>query len=273
VGAEAVRVDLLDAQAVRRAVAAVRPDAVVHQATALAGKSLAGKLDAVFAETNRLRTAGTDALIDAAVTAGVGRFVAQSFAPYRPVRHGGMVKGEDDPIDAEGAQGTHETFAAMAHLDRAVIAAGGIALRYGGFYGDPDNALVAAIRRRMVPVVGTGDGFMSFVHLDDAASATVLALEGGQPGIYNIVDDEPAPLREWLPALAAVVGARPPRRFPAWVARLVAGQDAVDMATTTRGSSNAKAKRELGWTLRYPSWRTGFAAAYGTGLASRRAAG
>jgi nucleoside-diphosphate-sugar epimerase len=262
-GAQAVPLDLLDPTSVTRAVLAAHPDAVIHQATALAGKSFAGSLDSVFAETNRLRTVGTDALLAAARSTGVRRIVAQSFAPYRYVPQGGMVKGEEDPVDGRGSKGTEVTFAAMAHLDRVVTEAGGIALRYGGFYGDADNALVVAVRKRMYPVVGSGAGVMSFVHLEDAASATALALENGRPGIYNVVDDEPAPLRDWLPALAEVLHAKPPRHVPAWLARLVAGRAAVEMAMATRGASNAKAKRELGWRLRFPSWRQGFPAAYG----------
>ena len=262
-GAEAVLLDLLDAAAVREAVLAAKPDAVIHQATALTG-GFSRKLDKTFAQTNRLRTEGTDALLDAAREAGVSLFVAQSFAPYRYAREGGMVKTEDDPLVAAPAKGTEQTFAAMAHLDKVVTGAGGIALRYGGFYGDAGNPLLKPVRRRLFPIIGSGEGVMSYVHLDDAASATVAALEHGQGGIYNIVDDDPAPLREWLPVLASVVGAKPPRHMPAWLARLVAGEDAVNMGTSSRGASNAKAKRELGWTLRYPSWRQGFAACYGS---------
>jgi nucleoside-diphosphate-sugar epimerase len=271
-GAEAVALDLLDAAAVRAAVLAAEPDAIIHQATALAG-GFSRKLDKTFAQTNRLRTEGTDALLAAAREAGVSLFVAQSFAPYRYAREGGMVKTEDDPLVAVPAKGTEQTFAAMAHLDEAVTGAGGIALRYGGFYGDAANPLLKPVRRRLFPIIGNGEGVMSYVHLDDAATATVAALERGQGGIYNIVDDDPAPLREWLPVLASVLGAKPPRHLPAWLARLVAGEDAVNMGTSSRGASNAKAKRELGWTLRYPSWRQGFVAAYGSAPAQVRNAG
>ncbi len=271
-GAEAVALDLLDATAVRAAVLAAKPDAIIHQATALAG-GFSRKLDKTFAQTNRLRTEGTDALLAAARDAGVSLFVAQSFAPYRYAREGGMVKTEDDPLIAVPAKGTEQTFAAMAYLDKAVTGAGGIALRYGGFYGDAGNPLLKPVRRRLFPIIGNGEGIMSYVHLDDAASATVAALEHGQGGIYNIVDDDPAPLREWLPVLASVLGAKPPRHLPAWLARLVAGEDAVNMGTSSRGASNAKAKRGLGWTLRYPSWRQGFAAAYGSAPAQVRNAG
>jgi nucleoside-diphosphate-sugar epimerase len=262
-GAEAISLNLLDAAAVRKAVLDTKPEAIIHEATALAGAGLSRKLDKTFAPTNRLRTEGTDALLAAAAQAGVQRFVAQSFAPYRYVREGGMVKTEDDPLDPAPPKGTEQTFAAMAYLDQAVTGAGGIALRYGGFYGNPDDQLLKPVRRRLMPVIGSGEGCMSFIHLDDAAAATVLALERGGAGIYNIVDDEPAPLRLWLPAMAAAAGAKPPRHMPAWLARLVAGEDGVRMGTQTRGASNAKAKRELGWTLRYPSWRQGFPAAYG----------
>jgi 2-alkyl-3-oxoalkanoate reductase len=262
-GAEAISLNLLDAAAVRKAVLDTKPEAIIHEATALAGAGFSRKLDKTFAQTNRLRTEGTDALLAAAAQAGVQRFVAQSFAPYRYVREGGMVKTEDDPLDPAPPKGTEHTFGAMAHLDEAVTRAGGIALRYGGFYGSPDDQLLKPVRRRLMPVIGSGEGYMSFIHLDDAAAATVLALELGEAGIYNIVDDEPAPLRQWLPAMASAAGAKPPRHMPAWLARLVAGEDGVRMGTQTRGASNAKAKRELGWTLRYPSWRQGFPAVYG----------
>jgi 2-alkyl-3-oxoalkanoate reductase len=262
-GAEAISLNLLDAAAVRKAVLDTKPEAIIHEATALAGAGFSRKLDKTFAQTNRLRTEGTDALLAAAAQAGVPRFVAQSFAPYRYVREGGMVKTEDDPLDPAPPKGTEHTFGAMAHLDEAVTRAGGIALRYGGFYGSPDDQLLKPVRRRLMPVIGSGEGYMSFIHLDDAAAATVLALELGEAGIYNIVDDEPAPLRQWLPAMASAAGAKPPRHMPAWLARLVAGEDGVRMGTQTRGASNAKAKRELGWTLRYPSWRQGFPAVYG----------
>jgi 2-alkyl-3-oxoalkanoate reductase len=264
-GARPVELNLLDAAAVRRAVVQAKPDAIVHQATALANRRLSRKLDRTFAETNRLRTEGTGALLAAAREAGVTRFVGQSFAPYRYARMGGWVKTEDDPLDDAPAAGTGETFAAMAYLDQAVTGAGGIALRYGGFYGNSDDPQVKMVRKRWFPVIGNGEGVMSFVHLDDAARATVIALEHKGPGIFNIVDDDPAALREWLPVLANVLGAKPPRHFPAWLARLIAGQDAVNMGTQTRGASNTKAKNELGWELRYPSWREGFVAAYASG--------
>lgn len=260
-GAQMVALDLLDAAAVRQAVAGARPDAIVHEATALASGGFSRKLDKTFAQTNRLRTAGTDALLAAAGEAGVGRFVAQSFAPFRYARQGGLVKTEEDPLDPNPPKGAHETNAAMAHVDRVVPGFGGIALRYGGFYGDPGDQLARMVRRRRYPLIGDGAGVTSWIHLDDAAAATVLALYHDGPAIYNIVDDEPAATSEWLPALAEALGARPPRHVPAWAVRMLAGEDAVMGATRSRGASNARAKRDLGWTLRYPTWRTGFAAA------------
>jgi nucleoside-diphosphate-sugar epimerase len=263
-GAEPVELDLLDARAVRRAVLEAKPEAIVHQATALTNARFGRSLDRSFAATNRLRTEGTDALLAAAREAGVGRFVAQSFASYRYAREGGPVKTEDDPLDPDPPAMARETNIAMSHLDEAVTNAGGIALRYGGFYGADNDGLVKPVRKRQFPIIGAGDGISSFIHLDDAAAATVLALQHDGAGIYNIVDDEPAPMREWLPALANALGAKPPRRVPVWLARLIAGKGMVMMAVGSRGASNAKAKRELGWTPRYSSWREGFPAAYGS---------
>jgi nucleoside-diphosphate-sugar epimerase len=262
-GAEPVVLDALDAEAVHDAVTAARPDAIVHEATSLTGLSDFKHVDRSFAQTNRLRTEGTDNLLAAAREAGVKKFVAQSNANHRYAREGGPVKSEDAPLDSEPVSAARESVAAMAHLDQVVTDAGGIALRYGIFYGDPDDALVETVRDRKFPVVGDGAGVWSFIHLDDAASATVLALEHDGPAVYNIVDDEPAPTREWLPEVARIVGAKPPQRFPRFLARLFAGEAPVVMATESRGASNAKAKRELGWKLRYPSWRQGFAARYG----------
>jgi nucleoside-diphosphate-sugar epimerase len=267
-GAESVVLDALDAPAVREAVAAAQPDAIVHQATALTGLSDFKHFDRSFAQTNRLRTEGTNNLLAAAREVGVGKFVAQSNANHRYVREGGPVKSEDDPLDSDPPASARESLAAMEHVDRAVTAAGGIALRYGIFYGDPDDGMVEAVRARKFPIVGDGAGVWSFIHLDDAAAATVLALEHDGPAVYNIVDDEPAPTSVWLPELARIVGAKPPQRFPRLLARLFAGEVPVVMATESRGASNAKAKRELGWTLRYPSWRQGFAAVYATEAAS-----
>jgi nucleoside-diphosphate-sugar epimerase len=261
-GANPMALDLLDARAVRKAVLENMPDAIVHQATALSNLRDFKHFDRSFAQTNRLRTQGTDALLAAARDAGVRRFVAQSFASNRYERSGGPVKTERDPLDPTPPPAMRETDAAMRYLDQKVTQAGGVALRYGGFYGAPNDGLIEPVRKRMFPIVGAGDGVFSFIHLDDAAAATVLALEHDVHGIFNIVDDEPAPVREWLPVLAEALGAKPPRRVPRWLARLFAGEVAVTMATESRGASNAKAKRELGWTLRYPSWRQGFAAAY-----------
>lgn len=263
-GAEPIVLDLLDPRAVRTAILETEPEAIVHQATALADMRYSRRLDRTFAQTNRLRTEGTDALLAAAGEAGVRRFVAQSFASMRYERDGGPVKTEDDPLDPTPVATTSETNAAMRYLDETVTDAGGIALRYGGFYGAPNDGLLQPVRKRQFPIVGDGGGIFSFIHLDDAAAATVLALEHDGAAIYNIVDDEPAPVREWLPVLADVLGARPPRHFPRWLARLFGGEAAVVMGTESRGASNAKAKRELGWTLRHPSWRQGFAAAYGS---------
>jgi nucleoside-diphosphate-sugar epimerase len=228
-------------------------------------------LDKSFVQTNRLRTEGTDALLAAAREAGVERFVAQSFASARYERAGGWVKTEDDPLDQDPLPATRESNAAMRRLEEAVTGAGGIVLRYGVFYGADNDGLIEPLRKRQFPIVGTGAGMSSWIHLDDAAAGTVLALEHGRPGIYNIVDDDPAPVHEWLPVLAEALGAPPPRRVPVWLARLVAGSAAVMMGTESRGASNAKAKRELGWKLRHPSWREGFAATYRQPLEARSA--
>jgi 2-alkyl-3-oxoalkanoate reductase len=260
-GAEPLALDLLDARAVRGAVLEAAPEAIVHQATALANVRFGRSLDRAFAATNRLRTEGTDALLAAAREAGVRRFVAQSFASYRYAREGGPVKTEDDPLDPSPPASARETHAAMRYLDQVVTDAGGAALRYGGFYGAANDGLIGPVRKRQLPIVGDGGGISSFVHLDDAAAATVLALEHGAAGIFNIVDDEPAPARDWVPVLASALGAKPPRHVPGWLARLILGEG-LAMMTQSRGASNAKAKRELGWVLQYPSWREGFASAY-----------
>jgi nucleoside-diphosphate-sugar epimerase len=182
----------------------------------------------------------------------------------RYAREGGPVKTEEDPLDPAPLEGMRETMAALNYLEQAMTEAGGIALRYGGFYGAHDDALVEPVRKRRFPIVGDGGGFSSFIHLDDAAAATVLALEHEGPAIYNIVDDQPAPVREWLPVLANALGAKPPRNIPVWIAKVFAGEVGVMLGTEARGASNAKAKRELGWTPRYPSWRQGFADVYAT---------
>jgi nucleoside-diphosphate-sugar epimerase len=262
-GAESVVLDVLDAGAVRAAVAAARPDAIIYQATALTELNDFKHFDASFAATNRLRTEGIDNVLAAASATGAHRIIAQSYGQNRYARQGGPVKTEDDPLDSAPTAAARQTFAALAHLDEAVTGAGGIVLRYGNFYGDPGDRWPAIMRARKFPVVGDGSGVWSHIHLHDAAAATVLALEHDGPAVYNITDDEPAPIRVWLPELAKIVGARPPQHIPRLMARIFAGEVIVVMSTQARGAANAKAKRELGWTLRYPSWRQGFAAAYG----------
>jgi 2-alkyl-3-oxoalkanoate reductase len=262
-GAEPVALDLLDREAVLAAVRSAAPDAIVHEATALAGQTFSRNFDRTFAATNRLRREGTDALLAAAWDVGVRRVVAQSFASYRYAREGGPVKAEDDPLDPEPPRSMRNGFGALRHLEEAVASMDGIVLRYGAFYGDPDDGMLEPVRKGRFPIVGDGGGMTSFVHLEDAASATALAIEGAEPGIYNVCDDEPAPVRDWLPFMAQTIGAKPPRRVPAFLARLIAGEAAVLIATEARAASNAKARRELGWEPRYPSWRQGFPAVYG----------
>jgi len=256
-GAEGVVMDGLDAASVGEAVAAARPDAIVNQMTALsvahAGKPNLRKADRFFATTNRLRSEGIDHLLAAAEATGVSHVVAQGHASMNGIRTGGWVKTEEDPLEV--LEGTK----AINHLEDVVVRAGGAVLRYGGFYGPGAwDDQVKLVRKRLFPLVGGGTGYVSWVHVDDVASATVLAVEQKATGVFNIVDDEPAPVREWLPYLAQCAGAKPPRRVPTWLARLLAGEMAVGMMTQGRGFSNAKAKRELGWKLRYPSWRQGF---------------
>jgi nucleoside-diphosphate-sugar epimerase len=260
-GADPAVLDVLDAAAVRAVVDAARPDAIVYQATALSGVSFGRSMDKAFGPTNVLRTTGTDNLLAAARERGVPKFIAQSFAPFRYAHAGGQVKDESDPILTDPPPSARRMFAAMAHVDTAVPAAGGIALRYGGFYGEEDDSMVRAVRKRQFPLIGPGGGMMSFIHLDDAAAATVLALDAEGPAIYNITDDEPAPMREWLPVLAAAVGAKPPYHLPAWVGTMFMGKT-LTMMTEARGASSTMARKELGWTLRYPSWRAGFPASY-----------
>ena len=269
-GAKPVLVDLLDTLAVRKAVLEHEPEVIVHEATALANAKWSRNFDKVFAQTNELRTRGTDALLAAAWEVGVRRVVAQSFASFRYAREGGPVKTEDDPLDPTVPANARQSFAAMAYLEQAVIEFGGIVLRYGVFYGAANDGLIEPVRKRQYPIVGDGGGITSWIHLEDAAAATVLALEHEGPAIYNVVDDEPAPAREWLPVLAHALGAKPPRRFPTRLARLVAGEAAVVMGTDARGASNAKAKHELGWEPRYPSWREGFTAAYASVASAER---
>jgi nucleoside-diphosphate-sugar epimerase len=261
-GAEPVQLDALDEGAVRKAVGRVEPDAIANEATALSDAEFGRNFDQAFAGTNELRTRGVDALLAAARDAGVRRFVTQSFASYRYVRQGGPVKTEDDPLDPNPPANARRSFAAMAHMDKAVTDFGGTVLRYGGFYGAANDGLVEPVRKRQFPIIGDGGGYTSFIHLEDAAEATALALEHDGPAIYNIVDDDPAPVREWLPVLAEALGAKPPRHLPTWLARVLAGEAVTVMSTEARGASNAKAKRELGWTPRHPTWRTGFEAVY-----------
>ena len=259
--------DALDPGAVAAAVGPAEPEVVVHQLTALS--ELGGtmrNIDRVFAMTSRLRTEGTDNLLAAARSAGADRFLAQSFAGWPYAREGGPVKDEDDPLDFDPPAHLRQTLGAIRHLEAATLGADGIegtVLRYGGFYGPGttiarDGAHVEAVRRRRFPIVGDGGGVWSLVHVDDAAAATMAAIERRADGVYNVVDDEPAPVSEWLPALADAVGAKPPRRVPRWLGRLAAGDATVAMVTEARGASNEKARRELGWELRYPSWREGF---------------
>jgi len=256
-GAEGVVMDGLDAASVDEAVAAARPEAIVHQMTALSvahgGKPNLRKADRFFATTNRLRSEGIDHLLAAAEANGVSHVVAQGHASMNGIREGGWVKTEEDALEVlEGTKAIH-------HLEDVVVKAGGAVLRYGGFYGPGANDdQIRLVRKGLFPLVGDGTGYVSWVHVDDAASATVLAVEKKVKGVFNIVDDEPAPVSEWLPFLAECAGGKPPRRVPAWLARLLAGEMAVGMMTEGRGFSNAKAQRELGWELRYPSWRQGF---------------
>ena len=261
-GAEPVVVDGLDAAAVGEAVARSEPEVVVHQMTSLTGVLSLRRFDKEFAATNRLRTDGTDHLLAAAAAAGARRFIAQSYTGWPNARAGGPVKGEDDPLDPAPPAAQRETLAAISHLERVVPSAApmqGIVLRYGSLYGPGAwDAFVSLIRKRRVPIIGDGAGIWSFLHVYDAATATVAALTQGEPGLYNVVDDEPASVAEWLPFLAQAVGAKAPRRLPAWLGRLAAGEVAVSMMTQIRGSSNAKAKRELGWRPAWPSWRQGF---------------
>jgi nucleoside-diphosphate-sugar epimerase len=264
-GVTPVIVDGLDRDAVIAAVAAARPDAIVHEMTALSEMSDLRHFEREFAATNRLRTEGTDNLLAAARAAGVARFVAQSYAGWPYERRGGPVKTEDDPLDPAPPAQMRATLQAIRHVEDAVTDAGGVALRYGGFYGPgtglaPGGEQWEMVHARKFPIVGDGGGVWSFVHIDDAATATIAALERWTPGeVFNVVDDEPAPVREWLPALASSIGARPPRHVPRWVARLM-GEHVVAMMCEIRGASNAKARAVLDWSPAWPSWREGFAA-------------
>jgi 2-alkyl-3-oxoalkanoate reductase len=266
-GVAPVVADGLDREAVVAAVVAARPDAIVHQLTALANADLRN-FDAAFALTNRLRTEGTDHLLEGARRAGARRFVAQSYAGWPYARSDGPVKTEDDPLDPRPVPSMSATLAAVRRLEGTVTGAHGItgvALRYGGFYGpgtglEPGGEQLELVRKRRFPIIAGGNGVWSFVHIDDAATATLAALERDATGIYNIVDDDPAPVREWLPALAAAAGAKPPRRLPRVLGRLAAGEAVTMLMTESRGASNAKARRGLGWQPAYPSWRQGFKA-------------
>ncbi len=262
-GAVGVGMDGLDAVSVGEAVARARPDVIVHQMTGIslahAGIPDLKHFERWFATINWLRTEGTDHLLAAAEAIGVLHFVAQSFASWNGIREGGWVKTEDDPLDLMTGTAAHTGMQAMGHVEDVVVRAGGAVLRYGAFYGPGViDDQVELVRKRQFPLVGRGTGYGSWAHLDDAASVTVLAVEQKASGVFNIVDDEPAPASEWLPYLAACAGAKRPTRVPRWLTRLLAGQVVVTMMTEGRGFSNAKAKRELGWQLRYPSWRQGF---------------
>jgi 2-alkyl-3-oxoalkanoate reductase len=265
-GAEPVVADALDRDAVTAAVARAEPDAVVHEMTALAGIKSMKRFDDEFALTNRLRTEGTDILLAAARAAGARRFVAQSFGNWNYERSGGRPKTELDALDPAPPRTMARSLDAMRHLEAAVLERDdmdGVVLRYGNLYGPgaligEGGSFLADVRRRRVPIVGDGAGVWSFVHLDDAAAATVLALEPRAAGVYNIADDDPAPVAVWLPELARVLGAAPPRRVPVWLGRLAAGDAGVSLFTQIRGASNAKARRELDWRPEYVSWRDGF---------------
>ncbi|HUJ35924.1 MAG TPA: NAD(P)-dependent oxidoreductase [Solirubrobacteraceae bacterium] len=266
-GATPMVVDAVDPDQVADAVARAQPDVIVHELTSIAGLDIR-HFDRDFAMTNRLRTEGTDHLLSAGRAVGVERFVAQSYTSWPYARTGGAVKREDDPLDPTPAREMRDSMAAIRHLEAAVLGADwttGIVLRYGGFYGPgtsltPGGEQFEMVRKRKFPVVGNGAGVWSFVHIADAAEATVAAVEHGKRGIYNVVDDDPAAVAEWLPALARAIGAPAPWRVPRFVGRLLAGESGAVMMTEMRGASNAKAKRELGWEPRHPSWREGFAA-------------
>jgi 2-alkyl-3-oxoalkanoate reductase len=264
-GAEPVVLDGLDRRAVLEAVAAARPEAIVNQMTALSGLSDLRKFERDFALTNRLRTEGTQHLLDAAGETGVERVIVQSYAGWPYARTGGPVKTEADPLDPDPPKQMRAILDAIRRQEALVTAPGGVALRYGGFYGPgtglaPGGEQWESVYARKFPVVGDGGGVWSFVHIEDAAAAVVAALEHWTPGeVYNIVDDEPAPVRVWLPAVAAAIGAPPPRHVPRWVGRLM-GEHVVAMMCEVRGASNAKARSELDWAPKWPTWREGFAA-------------
>src|SRR3954453_5573534 len=273
-GARPVVADALDPDAVAQAVAAAEPEGIVHQLTALSGPMSVREArhperfsGAIM--TNRLRTDGTDHLLAAGRAVGARRFVAQSFGAFRFARTGGPGLREAEPLDPNPPGALRQVVEALLYLEKAVTTiewGDGLVLRYGGFYGpgtsismDPDAQMSAPIRKRRLPIVGDGGGVFSYIHVEDAATATAIAVERGAPGVYYVVDDEPAAQRDWLPVLASALGAKPPRRIPRWLARLVAGEMATLMMTEVKGASNEKAKLELGWEPRYASWRQGFA--------------
>jgi 2-alkyl-3-oxoalkanoate reductase len=275
-GATALVMDGLDSAAVRDAVARAEPDAIAHQMTSLAGAPNLRRFDRWFATTNELRTRGTEHLLAAAQAAQVPRVVAQSYIGWNNARTGGPVKSESDPLDPQPLKAQRESLAAIRFVERAVPDAPleGIVLRYGNFYGPGGSEpLVDLIRKRRFPIVGDGAGVWSWVHLDDAAGATIAALERGRRGVYNVVDDEPARVSDWLPYLAEVVGAKPPMRVPKGLARIAAGSVAVQWMTEGRGASNEKAKRELDWQPTWRSWRDGFRNALGPDVPAPRASG
>jgi len=263
-GAEPVVVDGLDREAVIAAVLAAAPEVIVHEMTALAGMRSFRNPDKLFAVTNELRTRGTDNLLAAAARAGTRRVIAQGYAGPGPDEgSGGALKTEEDQLGWRPLRSAAQAPAAITYVDKAVPrgAPEGIVLRYGGFYGPgASDVLLEMVRKRQVPVIGGGVGVWSFIEITDAAAATVAAVEAGAPGVYNVVDDDPAPVAEWLPYLAEVAGAKPPLRVPAWLGRLLAGEFVVAQMTSARGSSNEKARKEFGWVPRYASWREGFRA-------------
>jgi nucleoside-diphosphate-sugar epimerase len=262
-GADPLVLDGLDAAAVGEAVARAEPDVIVHEMTAIPPKLNLRKFDQAFAATNKLRTTGLDNLLAAATAQGVHRIVVQSYAGWPNIRSGGPVKTEDDPFDPDPPAAQRASLQAIQYLERAVTSAplDGLVLRYGSLYGPGASQMfVAMLRRRQIPLVGDGGGIWSFLHVTDAAGATVAAVHGGAPGIYNVVDDDPAAVRDWLPVVARSAGAPSPLRVPAWLGRLAAGSAGLSMMTQIRGCSNAKAKRDLGWRLVWPSWRQGFVA-------------
>ena len=262
-GATPAIVDGLDRQAVLKAVTAAQPEVIIHQMTALTGMRSFRHFDKEFAVTNELRSKGTDYLLEAATQAGTRRFIAQSFTGWTNAREGGTVKTEEDPLDPHPLAATASTLAAIRHLEEVVVKTvpEGLVLRYGILYGHgASDALLEAVRKRQLPVIGGGTGVWSFTEVTDAAAATVAAVSHGAPGIYNVVDDDPAPVAQWLPYLASCLGVKPPLRAPAWLGRLLGGAMTVSMMTDVRGASNSKAKRELGWEPQYPSWREGFRA-------------